>query len=174
MLKSKNEIFGLPNGVFNCQLNRTNEINNRIYQRSKPSHTLEPYYSCRGISTKQSYQPIIDQHKPASVPLLNYLEYDISEIFYPGDSVAPWSGYSTNIDNESILRSQIYPLQHSAQYSYIPESNGDLYVNSLSINNPIQIQETFKSHNPNKFNLGYNIFNNSTREQRLDLCHKKE
>ena len=174
MLKSKSEIFGLPNGVFNCQINRTNEINDRIYQRNKPSHILEPYYHCRSISTKQSYQPIIDQRKPASVPLLNYPEYDIHETFYPGDSQAPWSGYSTNIDNESILRSQIYPLQHSAQYSYIPESNGDLYVNPLSINNPIELQETFLPHNPNKFNLGYNIFNNSTREQRLDVCTKKE
>ena len=130
MLKSKSEIFGLPNGVFNCQINRTNEINDRIYQRNKPSHILEPYYHCRSISTKQSYQPIIDQRKPASVPLLNYPEYDIHETFYPGNSQAPWSGYSTNVDVNHIEAEYILQI---CQYSYIPESNGDLYVNPLSI-----------------------------------------
>ena len=174
MLKIKSDIFGLPDGVYNCQLDRTNEINNRIYQRNKPSHSLEPYYSCRSVPTKQTYQSIIDERRPTSISLLNYPEYDINKVFYPGDTQAPWSGFSTNIDNESILRNQIYPLQHSAQYNFIPESNSDLYVNKLSINNPIHINESFLPHNPNKFNLGYNIFHNSTREQRLDLCTKKE
>ena len=174
MLKTKSDIYGLPNGVYNCQLDRVNNINDRIYKRNIPTQKLEPYYSSRSVSTKQAYQSIIDERKPASVSLLNYPEYDIQHMFYPGNSTAPWSGFSTNIDNESILRNQIYPLQHSAQYKYIPDSKSDLYVNTLSINNPVQINEQFPSHNPNKYNLGYNIFNNSTREQRLDLCSKKE
>lgn len=174
MLKTKSDIYGLPNGVYNCQLDRQNDINNRIYKRNIPTQKLEPYYSCRSVSTKQTYQPIIDERKPAKVSLINYPVYNINNVFNPGNTVAPWSGFSTNIDDESVLRNQIYPLQHSAQYKYIPESKSDLYNNSLSINNEIKINETFSPHNPNKFNLGYNIFNNSTREQRLDLCSKKE
>jgi len=50
-------------------------------------------------------------------------------MFNPGNRKAPWSGFTSRVEDESILRNQIYPLQKSnSETTYVPSSTSDLYL----------------------------------------------
>ena len=151
--------------------NSNQDINTKIYKRNLPSKNLEPYYLCRPVETKQIYQPILDERELSSIKLINYPTYNIEHIFNPGDRMGPWSGFAGAIDDESVLRNQIYSTQEAA--IYIPDSSSELY-NRNNYLAPIKNSEHFPNFNPNKYNLGFNIFNNATREQLLDVCQNKK
>ena len=186
MLKTKTtsstDIYGVPTGVFQCQLNREQELSNRIAARNIPSAPLEPSYSCRAVPTKYTLMPIIDERKAASVPLLEYPPYNISDTFNPGTTESPWSGFAKNINDESKLRNQFFAIQNCPQSYYIPSSNSDLYKPTVIENKESTINqsllfanEPFKKFNPNQYNLGYLLLNNPTRTQLIDTCdiHKE-
>lgn len=161
------------NGYLTCST-ITNETNNRIYDRNIPSKPLQPYLDVRPVMTKYSIMPIVDPRKENSVKLQQLPSYNIQNTFNPGNSQSPWSGF--NINNESILRNQIFALQKCSQSEYVPSSNSDLYKWSFNSNNKVQQthqllfkEDKFCEFNPNPDKLGYGLFNNSTRVQLKEL-----
>jgi hypothetical protein len=109
----------------NKQIN--DETNTRIYTRNIPTQQLQPYFDIKPMSTGRcSVFPIADIREPNNH---TYPGYDINAVFNPGNRKAPWSGFSSKIMDESILRNQIYPLQKSNNATtYVPSSTSDLYV----------------------------------------------
>ena len=145
------------------------DINTRIYDRNIPSQTLQPYLDVRPVSTKYSRLPIVDPRKKINISLKQEPNYNIHNTFNPGDRMAPWSGFASNINLESELRNQIYALQSCSQAVYVPDSSSDLYnatIHSISKQNQLLFKkEHFDNFNPNTENLGYLKFNNCTRQQ---------
>lgn len=155
----------------------TNETNNRIYNRNIPSQPLQPYLDVRPVMTKYSIMPIVDPRKENNVKLNKLPSYNVNNVFNPGNSQSPWSGY--NVNNESILKNQIFALQKCSQSVYVPNSNSDLYKSSLKPSNDVKQshdllfqQYKFCDFNPNPENVGFGLFNNSTRNQLKDLTNQ--
>jgi hypothetical protein len=153
------------------------DTNKRIYNRNIPSQPLQPYIDVRPVMTKYSYFPIVDPRKNISVPLNQMPIYKVNNVFNPGNTQSPWSGFATNINTESELRNQIYALQKCSQATYVPSSNSDLYTYKFQTRtqpNPHQLlseNQTFNSFNPNPApsDVGVFLFNNSTRVQIKDM-----
>ena len=153
------------------------DINTRIYNRNIPSSTLQPYLDVRPVATKYSRLPIVDPRKMLNVPFTQEPTYNVHHTFNPGNRMAPWSGFASNVNLESELRNQIYAIQSCSQAVYVPDSNSDLY-NPIIHNNNKQHELVFKSEkfdnfNPNTENLGYLKFNNCTRQQLRNVTKNK-
>jgi hypothetical protein len=154
-----------------------NQTNTRLYDRNLPSQMLQPYINVRPVLTKYSHFPIVDPRKPIDVPLNQMPVYNINNVFNPGNTQSPWSGFASNINKESELRNQIYALQKCSQSVYVPSSSSDLYnynFKTESRNNPHNLlskNDNFDSFNPNPAPgiCGVSIFNNSTRSQIRDM-----
>jgi hypothetical protein len=152
---------------------RNNSINQKIYERNIPSHNLQPYLNVRPVMTKYSILPIVDPRKETPYPLTQVPIYNIHKSFNPGNAQAPWSGYSSNINVESDLRSQIFALQSCDQSVYVPKSTSDLYKYSFaSPNNNYQEgtnhdllfkEESFDEVKYVSENTQIRLFNNFTR-----------
>jgi len=151
--------------------------NTRIYDRNIPSQMLQPYLDVRPVMTKYSYFPIVDPRKPITVPLKQQPVYNANKVFNPGNAMAPWSGFASNINKESELRNQIYALQKCSQSVYVPNSNSDLYNYKFrTVNQPNPHELLFNNEkfdqfnpNPNTEKIGSAAFFNSTRVQLRDL-----
>ena len=124
-------MFGVINGLYTCNHERVDEINNRISDRNLPSNSLQPQYSIRPVPTKYGYMPILDQYKKTSVPLNTYTPYSLNNTFNPGTAQAPWNGFSNNINTESTLRNQFFALQNCEQSEFVPSSNSDFIKQKL-------------------------------------------
>lgn len=156
-----------------CSSKIHEETNTRIYNRNIPSHMLQPYLDVRPVMTKYSYFPVVDPRKEISVPLIQMPTYNVHQTFNPGNSMAPWSGFSSNINVESELRNQIYALQKCSQSVYVPNNSSDLYnykFNTVTQPNLHQLlfqKDSFASFNPNPDSktVGSGIFYNNTRSQ---------
>ena len=154
------------------------QTNHRIYDRNIPSQPLQPYLDVRPVLTKYSYFPIVDPRKPLDVEMKQAPIYNQHTVFNPGNTTGPWSGFASNINQESELRNQIYALQKCSQAVYVPNSTSDLYQYSFQPNNtPMNSHsllfqnETFQPFNPNPAPkiIGSGMFHNSTRAQVKDL-----
>jgi len=148
----------------------SNEINNRIYDRNIPSQPLQPYLDVRPVMTKYSIMPIVDPRREVGTQLTQLPNYNINNIFNPGNTQSPWSGF--NVNQESVLRNQIYALQDCSLATYVPSSKSDLYQwsipSSKNIEQPHELlfsKDKFCEFNPNPDKLGHAIFNNATRVQ---------
>lgn len=146
------------------------QTNHRIYDRNIPSKPLQPYLDVRPVMTKYSILPIVDPRRKCDVPMIQCPTFNVETTFNPGNRDAPWSGYSVN--EESILRNQIFALQKGSQKEYVPNSTSNLYQWSFQTTNKVEqphdllfIEPKFNEFNPNKLNLGYSLFHNSTRAQ---------
>lgn len=156
------------------------QTNQRIYTRNIPSQMLQPYIDVRPVMTKYSYFPIVDPRKNISVPLQQMPTYNVHEVFNPGNTQSPWSGFATNINTESELRNQIYAIQKCSQSVYVPSSNSDLYAYKFHTKtqpNPHELlfhNESFESFNPNPSPgvCGSGIFYNNTRCQVKDMTNQ--
>ena len=116
-------------------------INLRSYARNIPSAPLQPYLEARAVSTKYSMLPIVDERKQSTVPLIQQPTFNNDFIYNPSGH-APWSGYSSNIQNESILKN-LYEKNtkygNALEHTYIPSSNSSLYnINWINQQKPIQ------------------------------------
>ncbi len=157
------------------------ETNQRIYSRNIPSQLLQPYIDVRPVMTKYSYFPIVDPRKNISVPLQQMPTFNVQQVFNPGNTQSPWSGFATNINVESELRNQIYALQKCSQSVYVPSSNSDLYnyrFQTRTQPNPHELlfrNDNFESFNPNPAPsiCGSGIFYNNTRCQVKDMTNQK-
>jgi hypothetical protein len=146
--------------------------NMRTFERIIPSQTLQPYLDSRPVSTKYALLPIIDLRTNNEPPLIQSATYSQESVYNPGDG-APWSGYASNINNESILRNQIYALQKCSQSVYIPSTQSNLYEHKFKNSYPMKQPHnglfkddklSTKMHNQGN-KIGYSMFNNSTRHQ---------
>ena len=52
MDSNSGKMYGVVNGVYQCNQERTVELDERIYDRLWPSTPLQPQYSIRPVSTK--------------------------------------------------------------------------------------------------------------------------
>ena len=52
------KMYGVTDGVYICNQERADELNNRISSRNIPSNGLQPQYSIRPTCTKYGYMPI--------------------------------------------------------------------------------------------------------------------
>lgn len=163
---------GLTSKVINM------ETNNRIYDRNIPSQPLQSYLDVRPVMTKYSIMPIVDPRKNISIPLTQMPTYNVHSTFNPGNTQSPWSGF--NVNQESVLRNQIYALQKCSQAEYVPSSKSDLYQWDLKSSKHTHTPQThdllfkeekFCEFNPNPDKLGYALFNNSTRVQLNELSN---
>ena len=153
------------------------QTNQRIYTRNIPSQMLQPYIDVRPVMTKYSYFPIVDPRKNITVPLQQMPTYNVHEVFNPGNTQSPFSGFATNINKESELRNQIYALQKCDQAVYVPLSISDLYTYNFQTKtqpNPHELlfqTLSFESCNPNPSPTicGSGIFYNNTRCQVKDM-----
>lgn len=165
------------NSPYECVKNIHDQTNQRIYDRNIPSQVLQPYLDVRPVMTKYSYLPIVDPRKEVQTRFIQSATYQPQQVFNPGNTKSPWSGYASNINNESILRNQVFALQRSNQAVYVPNSNSDLYhVEFQTKKTPapeslLFKQERFESFNPNpdQNNVGYELFHNSTRVQLMNM-----
>jgi len=164
-----NKMYGVVNGYFRCNNDRVDDLNNRISERNIPSKSLQPQYSIRPVATKYGYMQVLDQYKKPTIPLNNYKSYSPSTTFNPGNAQAPWSGFSNNINTESTLRNQFFALQKCEQSEFVPQSNSDLYKTTVDYKpveqtHPLLFNKPeFAPFNPNKLDVGNNLFNNFTR-----------
>jgi hypothetical protein len=125
------EIHGLVDGIEYRQHERTDELNDRIFQRidfEKANNVLKPLYNPRPAMTKYSVFPVVDLRRPPSVPLNNYLDYS-DKTFVPVHSNGHVDGYLQNVALESDLRNQYFALSNANQRYYVPSTNSDLYRN---------------------------------------------
>jgi hypothetical protein len=150
----------------------------RSYERNIPSQPLQPYLDARPVMTKYSVLPIIDFRKPVKTPLIQQATYTPEKVYNPGNDSGPWSGYASNINNESELRNQIFAIQNCTQATYIPSSKSSLYNTNWQNTNKMQQpfptlfqNEQFNpvNPNPNPQKIGFALFNNATRQQTKDL-----
>ena len=123
---------------------QNNETNDRIYTRNIPTQELQPYLNTTPASTTRcSVFPILDQRQPM---VHSYPTYNVSSTFNPGNRMAPWSGFSSKIGDESMLRNQIHPLEKSNSNTvYVPSSTSDLYVPIINGNETPQQMFPFLS-----------------------------
>ena len=122
--------------------------------------------------------PIVDLRTEAKEPLIKQPKYDVENL-NPGTRNAPWQGYANNVDNETVLRGTIFPLQAADQSKYMPSSKSDLYnfqnmenSNPVSIETPLLFSQTqFNSFNPNEHerDVGFKFFDNHTRVQTKNI-----
>jgi len=146
-------------------MDRTNELNLRILERNNLSNNLNIRFDPRSLSTKYTL--------PQSINELNKFKILNSE-----NKIGSFNDYAEKIQDESILRNQIYPLQNCSSNEYIPDKNSDLYKYKLDDNiNPIPqlFSGLFKNNMFNTLKNSENsenlendkkqLFNNDTRQQ---------
>ena len=170
------KMYGVAEGVTICQDGRVEELNTRISSRMIPSSPLEPVLSLRPMSTIYNHFPIIQNQPKSSVQLKSYRTFNVKTVFNPGTAQAPWVGFSDNINTESTLRNQFFALQKSDQSEYVPESRSQLYIDykptiktNIQVHTELSAQQNFDTFNPNCYDLGWQVFNNSTRNQLQDV-----
>jgi hypothetical protein len=164
-----------------CNSKIQQETNTRIYDRNIPSQMLQPYIDVRPVMTKYSYFPIVDPRKPINVPLVQTPTYNVHQVFNPGNTVSPWSGFASNINKESELRNQIYASQKCSQSVYVPNSSSDLYdykFKTVKQANPHELlfqNDGFSNFDPNPDSkiVGSGMFYNNTRCQVRDMTKQK-
>jgi hypothetical protein len=175
-IRESDKIYGVPEGVFYGQFERTSEIDNRIKDRQFPDMPLKPNFNIRPTSTKYSIFPIVDRRVSSTVPMNTYLDYSTSYNFNPGTDRAPPSGYMDNIEIENKLRNQYFALQHGGDRgTHIPDTSSDLYCSTITVPKDVPIPSPLlfqklaidKTIHPNiaNKNIGRDYFFNHTRTQ---------
>ena len=106
-----------------------------------------------------------------------FKSFDPFTAFNPGQQ-GPNTGYKSNIDVESKLMNRFAPLQKCAQNKFIPGSNSDMYNTKYLTykenedfigHNLLFENQKFNNFNPNECNLGFEFFNNHTRQQQKNV-----
>ena len=173
------KMHGVVKGLYTCNHERVDELNNRIAERNIPSKELQPQFSIRPCATKYGYMPILDQYKKPTIPLNSYTPYSTKAVFNPGNAQAPWSGFCNNVNTESQLRNQFFALQKCEQSEFVPSSTSDLYQTKIDYTPQQQThpmlfdKPDLAPFNPNVHNLGNSLFNNHTRYQLKDASDVK-
>jgi hypothetical protein len=170
------QIHGLPQYLYVGQFGRTDELNQRILDRTVSDKPLAPNFSQRPTMSKYALYPMFERSSSSSVPIEENYNHSLEKNFSPPvAAVGPVSGFINNVDQESELRNQYHALQKGAgQDVYIPSSNSDLYKVSV-VSRPSEqpypgLFETQQFDQRNHANLahgniGKETFHNNTRTQ---------
>jgi hypothetical protein len=162
------------------------EINSRILARTLASGNIDVLIEPRPTPTK--YTRPLQNSIPAPSCNSRVLQYNTNtaNTFNPGDRKGAWSGFTANVNTESVLRNQVYALQKFPQSEYAPNSTSDLYNSTIPTTNASTAQGLFPNlfdanqvknqetlpldaqFEPNPINLGNKLFNNHTRQQLKD------
>ena len=165
-------MYGVIDGVYQCNSYRVEELNDRIYDRNIPSQKLQSQFDIRPVSSKYAIMPIFDRRAIPTVPIERMPDFNIEQTFNPGSAQAPWSGFATHINQESQLRNQFFALQKADQAYYIPPTSSDMY--KVEVTGQAAIQQpfpdlfnkpVFEPFNPNICGNGGNLFYNCIRQQ---------
>jgi hypothetical protein len=163
--------------VYFCQMNRTTELSNKLFNRNIPSHQFGPNYFGRPVDTYATLFPMLDGHLPTSVNHGKFPVFDQQKMFNPCQS-SPYNAFAKNIDIETTLRNTIHPLQKAPQSKYIPDTKSDLFHNQYLTqtekkynmkNNLLFQKQNFSPFNPNRCNIGHKLFNNHISFQTKDI-----
>ena len=186
----------MSNSTINCNLctdRLVNEINERILARTMATGNIEVLLSPRPQPTLYT-RPLYNSIPPTTACKPRILKYnsDQKKYFLPCTKGGTWSQYNQNIDNESILRNQVYALQNAPQATYVPNSTSDLYNSTISKSEtstaqglypnlptsntdyniwglqPTLNREAGYQFLPPPVNLGNKLFNNDTRQEIKD------
>ena len=149
-----------------CNIDYDMQFSQRIGERNASHGNLQPVFDPRPVQTQYSDMPILDAYSSTSEPIQSAPVFNTERTFFAGNSQAPWSGFATNIDTESSLRSQFFALQTCEQSQFVPASGSDMYVPAKLA--PPPGTETWAPVNRNTMGLAMDTFNNSTRTQRLN------
>lgn len=183
-LNDNTSISGLPKYLYRGQQDRTDELSYRALERNVPDKALAPNFSPRPVLSKYALFPMLDSRMPATVPITPNYDYSLATNFTPPVmKIGPVSGFINNVQDESILRNQIYPLSRSNEENvYIPSSQSDLYkvtIDASPSNQPhpeLFTKQTFSQQtHPNMQNqpkIGMDRFNNNTRVQLRNIESK--
>jgi hypothetical protein len=172
---TRDKMYGVVNGVYYCNNNRVEDLNNRLFQRNLPSTTLQPQFDLRPVSSKYALMPIYDRRPVAKEQIIKQPNYNIESTFNPGNAMAPWSGFAQQVNDESRLRRQFFALQNCEQPDYVPSTTSDMYVNHVvgdSVTQPFPSlfsNPSFDKFDPNICNIGNKLFDNCTRVQIKNL-----
>ena len=164
-------MYGVVDGAYYCNLGRTLELSERMAARNVPSAPLQPSFGIRPVSTKYAMLPIVDRRAPVSVPLKVEPTYNPGRVFNPGTGQAPWSGFASQVNTESVLRDQFFALQRCEQGQYVPSTASSLYQNNMPApSQPVRhphaglfVEPTLASFDPDPCHLATKLFNNDTR-----------
>lgn len=175
-------MYGVINGAYFCNQERTQQLNDRIYDRNIPSRQIKQTFDPRPVKTRQLLYPSVDCYNQYENQQLNRTNnnetdnvYNQYSDFNPG-SKAPYSGFAVNVDQESRLKDIFMAKQKwTPQTKYIPSSKSDLYNKT--------IRE--KPHKEEKHSLLFHSFYNhsetptqmySSNNYRIieDTTHKKD
>jgi hypothetical protein len=149
---------------------RTQELNDRIYDRNVISNSPPIYFSPRSVPTKYTTMPMLD-HKLIPNVMIHPSSFT-SKDFLPGTH-GPY--FSSHVDEESILRNVGTILQASSQFVYVPSSKSDLYVTAIApkpVEQPhpylFQRVETSQSCSQVPYPFNPVLFNQDTHQAILD------
>jgi len=92
-------------------MNRTEILNQRILERNNLANNLNIRFSPRSLPTKYSL--------PENINTINN--------FKPFNIIGNNTDFENKINDESILKNRINPLQKCEQSQYIPNIDGQLY-----------------------------------------------
>ncbi len=120
--------YGVEYGVSVGQHARTEDLNDRIYQRHFPDVALKPNFDPRPVSTKYAIFPVVDSYARTTESYKPYLDYHTEVMFNPGNAKAPVDGFFRKVDLESDLRNQTHLLEkYDLGNKYIPSLESDMY-----------------------------------------------
>ena len=158
-------------------LERLQEINDRVSSRFVPDTPLPPNFGFRPATTKYAVFPMLDSRMPAVVPIqANYAD---SGAFAPPVAGGPVAQYMRSVDVEIDLRNQTRALQKNVDaQAYVPSSASDLYRVAVpgglgtgdNAKHPLLFQQ-FQFDSPANVlesNVGAALLHNSTRSQMRD------
>ena len=162
-------LYGVFYGLHNKSNTSGDEMNRRYY-----SHQVHP----QPIEYKFDPRPEETRHVkfPAYVNKSNYntINSNSNMNYLTNTSKGTFSGFSANIDHETILRNQHFALQKSDRACYVPDSNSMLYNPTFKNNkdSPDDHKLLFQSYTPISSsvkhvpgNIGSDLFYNHTRTQ---------
>lgn len=168
----------MNNNITLQHFEKNNNINKQIYDRNVPSQKLENNFSSRPVQMRYNKMPLLDNRETPKVSMETHPIYNSEQIFFPGTRRPHFSGFATNVDEESLLRNQYFALQKCDRAQYIPDSTSDMYIHNIAHRNTnydVQNQVLFQTPQFNDFNpnisnrIGSELFNNSTRVQLKNL-----
>lgn len=150
------------------------DINRGIYSRNIPSDIMYTDISQRPSPTKYVLlSDIVTRNVDQPNSRETSGEYSVSSVFNPGNRMAPWNGFSQNIDTESNMRNQFMALSRNDRSQWMPSSRSDMYreYNPPSIEKEIQpfprlfAQPIFSHVNRDVYNIETTVWDNNTRQK---------
>lgn len=163
----------MNSAVYLTNLERTQQLNDRIFKRQYPSQYLESVLRPRSVPTRYVDMPMtVKNEEPLRTEgALSLNDVSPHGVFLAGGKL-PFEGYMSAVDVERRIQNKVYSYKKDAVLSsYIPESKSMMYEYSQPMGVDIQTHRglfrEFVPHerNMNLHGIGGEWFNNPTRQQ---------